>query len=303
MNLEQKIEVVANRLEIADLSYGHGTDNAWDEATWIVIYALGLDLVREVQSENFDWQSPIRKSDSVIIDSFVDRRVSSRTPFAYLCNETWFAGNKFYVDERAIIPRSYLSEWIPESFAPWVVSEDTHSILDLCTGSGCIAVSCALAFPQANVLASDISAQALEVARINVHGYGLEKRVKLNRGDCFGGINGEFDLILCNPPYVSNDRMDRLPPEYCHEPDNALRAGGDGLDFIVSMLSQVNKFLTRNGTLIVEAGSASVALEERFPEIPFTWLSTAYDETVVFIMNAEELCTYSHLFKEALNKS
>jgi ribosomal protein L3 glutamine methyltransferase len=297
MNLEQKIEVVANRLETANLVYGHGTDNAWDEATWIVIYALGLDLVSEVQNDNFNWQSPIRKSDSGVIDRFVDKRVSSRMPFAYLCNETWFAGNKFYIDERAIIPRSYLSEWIPESFAPWLISEEIHSILDLCTGSGCIALSCALAFPTAKVLASDISAQALEVAEINVHSYGLEKRVKLNRGDCFDGIRGKYDLILCNPPYVSDDRMDRLPQEYRHEPDNAFRAGVDGLDFIVSMLSQVNKFLTNNGTLIVEAGSASEALENRFPDIPFTWMSTAYDETVVFIMNAEELSTYSHLFK------
>ena len=297
MNLEQKIDVVANRLENASLSYGHGTDNAWDEATWIVLHVLGLNLVGEVQSDNFNWQSPIRNGDSDIIDSFVDRRVSSRIPFAYLCNESWFAGNKFYIDERAIIPRSYLSEWIPESFAPWLVSEEIHSILDLCTGSGCVAISSALAFPHAKVLASDISVQALEVAEINVRSYGLEERVKLSRGDCFCGISGEFDLILCNPPYVSDYRMVRLPPEYCHEPDNAFRAGNDGLDFIVSMLSQVDKYLTKNGTLIVEAGSASRALEERFPDIPFTWLSTAYDETVVFIMNAEELFTYSHLFK------
>jgi len=297
INLEQKIQAVTSRLEAAGLSYGHGAVNAEDEATWIVLHGVGLDPVGEVQSDEFNWQAAIRESDSKSIDDIVDKRVSSRKPFAYLCNEIWFVGNRFYIDERAIIPRSYLGEWIPECFAPWLDPENIHSILDLCTGSGCIAVSCALAFPHANIVASDISTRALEVADRNIKEYDLERRVILNMGDCFGGITGRFDLIVCNPPYVSDDRMDKLPTEYRCEPDNAFRGGSDGLDFIATMLSQVNKFLTKNGTLIVEAGSASHALEEQYPEIPFTWMSTAYDETVVFVMSAEEISAYSHLFK------
>ncbi len=296
MKLEDKIVSVAGRLEKAGLSYGHGTDNAWDEATWIVLHIFDPDLVGDVDREDFNWQAELQLADSITIDNLVERRILRRIPFAYLANEIWFAGNKFFIDDRAIVPRSYLGEWIPESFEPWINPENVLSILDLCTGCGCIAISCALAFPDANVLASDVSFQALEVAEINIKNYDLGKRVKLNQGDCFNGIIGRFDLIVCNPPYVSDDRMARLPPEFRHEPDKAFRAGQDGLDFIISMLSEVNQFLTNDGTLIVEAGSASFALEERYPEIPFTWLSTEYDETVVFIMTAKELSDYGSIF-------
>ncbi len=289
MNLEEKIAAVQTRLEQAALFYGHGTDDGWDESTWMVLYVLGFDRASVLDNNNFDWQRVLNQPDLAAIDHMVEKRIQTRTPFAYLANQTWFAGNKFYIDRRAIIPRSYLSEWIPDAFQPWVDANKVHSVLDLCTGCGCIAISCALVFPQATVLASDLSTQALEVAGINIDNYRLGERVKLNHGDGFEGINEQFDLIVCNPPYVSDERMDRLPPEYCHEPDSALRGGRHGLDFMTPMLRQVENYLTNEGTLIVEAGSASHALEERYPTIPFTWLSTAYDEMVLFTLSAREL--------------
>ena len=195
----------------------------------------------------------------------------------------------FYIDERAIIPRSYLSEWIAESFEPWLDAKKTHSILDLCTGCGCIAISCALAFPQATVLASDLSQPALQVANINIAHYQLGERVKIHHADGFSGISQRFDLIVCNPPYVADEHMECLPAEYRHEPDSALRGGRNGLDFIAPMLGQAENYLTDDGILIVEAGSASHALEASYPTIPFTWLSTAYDEMVIFTLSASEL--------------
>lgn len=289
MNLEEKIAAVQTKLSQSALFFGHGTDDVWDESAWLVLHVLGFDRASVLENDDFDWQLAINQSDLVGIDKMVEKRIETRTPFAYLSNQTWFAGNKFHIDQRAIIPRSYLSEWIPDAFQPWVDANKVHSVLDLCTGCGCIAISCALVFPQATVLASDLSNQALEVAGINIDNYQLGERVKLNHGDGFAGINERFDLIVCNPPYVSDERMDRLPPEYRHEPDNALRGGLDGLDFMIPMLRQVENYLTSDGILIVEAGSASHALEQRYPTIPFTWLSTEYDEMVVFMLSASEL--------------
>ncbi len=304
MNLEEKIASVQARLEKANLCYGHGTDNAEDEAIWIVLYALGFDRTSALDNPNVsqhqyrlsasdnndyqDWQTVHNDAD-LRIDQMVEKRLKQRIPFAYLANETFFAGNKFYIDQRAIIPRSYLSEWIADAFTPWIDSKKTHSILDLCTGCGCLAISCALAFPKATVLASDLSNQALDVAAINIANYQLGERITLHHGDCFAGIDEKFDLIVCNPPYVSDERMGTLPPEYCHEPEEAFRGGQTGLDFISPMLRQAENYLTDEGSLIVEAGSASNALEQRYPSIPFTWLSTAYDEMVIFTLSADEL--------------
>ncbi len=292
MRLEQKIAEISGKLESADLVYGHGSQNARDEAIWIALHSLDLDLIASLENSDFHWQQIISDASRKRINQLVQKRIDSRSPLAYLINETWFMGHKFYIDERTIVPRSYLGEWIPEGFSPWVNPEEVFRILDLCTGCGCIAIGCALAFPQVNVVASDISSAALEVARMNVLNYDLSDRVKLNQGDCFAGIEGKFDLIVCNPPYVSNERMDKLPPEFGHEPDNALRAGNDGLEFIQRLLDQALNYLTKSGTLVVEAGSASHALEARYPDVPFTWLSTEYDEFVVFALNASELGVY-----------
>ena len=308
MNLEAKITAVTARLEQAKLSYGHGTDYAEDEAVCMVLHVLGIDRTapdalfsphgRDLfaqykrscrDGQTLDWLD-------ARIDSLVEKRIAQRMPLAYLVNEAWFADHKFYIDPRAIIPRSYLGEWIADAFVPWVEPSKTHSILDLCTGCGCIAISCALAFPQATVLASDISKPALAVARINIDNYQLGERVKLHHADCFAGIEQRFDLIVCNPPYVSDERVDNLPAEYCHEPDSAFRAGQNGLDFITPLLRQATNYLTQEGVLIVEAGSASHVLEQRYPSIPFTWLSTAYDEMVVFTLSASELKAHGPLY-------
>ena len=157
------------------------------------------------------WQLAVSKQQEMEIDRLVKQRIEQRIPFAYLLNQAWFAGYSFYVDERVIIPRSYLSEWIPDRFEPWIDANSVNSILDLCTGSGCIAISCAMEFGQAEVTASDISAEALQVVKINIDRYGLQHRVHINQGDGFQGLTGQYDLILCNPPYVSDDRMQRLP--------------------------------------------------------------------------------------------
>ncbi len=295
MNLADKIAEVGSRLEKAGLAFGHGTDNPWDEAAWIVLKVLGYDLGRVWMDGPINWGRVLCGADLEVVDGMVDQRITRRAPVAYLFNETWFAGNKFYIDERAMVPRSYLGEWIPDSFRPWVNPDNIRSILDLCTGCGCIAISCARAFPDARVVASDLSPAALEVARKNVELHGLERRVSLRQGDGFQGINERFDLIVCNPPYVSDVRMQGLPEEYLKEPETAFKGGKDGLDFILPLLQHSARYLTHNGTLFVEAGSASHALEARFPGIPFTWLSTEYDEMVVFGISAGELRQYREI--------
>ena len=292
MIVEDKIDTVADFLDKAGLTYGHGTDNAWDESARIVLKCLNVDIGEEVSQGVLDWQRELDNDEVKAIDSLVKLRIESRQPLAYLINETWFAGHRFYVDERVIVPRSFLGEWIPELFQPWIDADKVNNILDLCSGSACIAISCALAFPQSKVVASDLSEAALQVAQRNIDDYKLSHRVITNYGDGFEGLLQKFDLILCNPPYVSNTRMDSLPFEYRQEPDEAFRGGDDGLDFIVPMLQKAVNYLTPEGALIVEAGSASNALEDRFPQIPFTWLSTEYDEMVVFVMSASELESY-----------
>lgn len=293
MNIEQKIAEIENRFEESELVFGHGTDNAWDESAWIVLKALRIDLGADVVENNIPWQKPLSRSELDAIENLVEIRITNRKPFAYLVNETWFAGNRFFIDERAIVPRSYLGEWIPESFVPWINPEKIHSVLDLCAGCGCIAISCALVFPDAKIVASDLSDSALDVARINVKNYGLENQISVHCGEGFDGITQTFDLIVCNPPYVSNKRMNQLPEEFLHEPDSAFRGGEDGLNFIVPLLQRAENHLTNDGTLFVEAGSASHALEAWFPDIAFTWLSTEYDEMVVFMITAEELRGYA----------
>jgi ribosomal protein L3 glutamine methyltransferase len=289
MNIDEKVTSVADILENSDLSFGQGADAAMDEATWIVLTALEIDIRKVIDGEVDVWLEEIDDAQLEMVDSWVHKRISFQKPFAYLVKEAWFCGNPFYVDERVIIPRSYFSEWIPDRFEPWIDSDKVRNVLDLCTGSGCIAISCALAFPEADVTASDIDEKALQVAAKNIERYDLSERVTLCQSDTFQNIDSRYDLIVCNPPYVSNARMALLPKEFLQEPDHALRAGDDGLDFILPMLSQAMEHLTEDGTLLVEAGSASNALEHRFPGFPFEWISTEFDEMVIFIMTFKQL--------------
>jgi ribosomal protein L3 glutamine methyltransferase len=215
-------------------------------------------------------------------------------------NEAWFAGLNFFVDERVLIPRSPIAELLEDEFRPWVEESNVNSVLDLCTGSGCIAISAAFAFPQAQVDAVDINKDALEVAKINVKRFGLEENVHLIQSDLFKALSGKrYDIIISNPPYVSKTEYDALPAEYNHEPKQALLCGDDGLGVIRTILSQSENLLTSNGILVVEAGFSQDKLETEFPGIPFTWLQFERGGEGVFLLTAEELREFKDLIDES----
>ena len=276
----------------AELVYGHGTDNGWDEAVNLVLTSLSLPP--DIDSNVLD--AKLIPQEKQFILEKIKKRVEQRIPVPYLVNEAWFAGLNFYVDERVIIPRSPMAELLEDEFSPWIDGNNVQNILDLCTGSGCIAVSASLAFPQAQVDAVDISADALAVAEINVKRFGLEESVHLIESDLFNALDGrKYDIIISNPPYVSKAEYDILPPEYIHEPKQSLVGGEDGLLFVRNILAKALAHLTPTGVLIVEIGFAQELLEEEFPQIPFTWLQFDRGGEGVFLLTAEELREYSHL--------
>ncbi|MXY64858.1 MAG: 50S ribosomal protein L3 N(5)-glutamine methyltransferase [Gammaproteobacteria bacterium] len=288
ISLVDAVGVVADSLVSGGLCFGHGTDDAAGEAEWLVLWACGMTPAEPA----VPWERRLSKNERVTISSLLDRRIRSRRPLAYLLGEAWFAGYRFTVDERVLVPRSYFAEWIPDRFEPWIEPGNIHSILDLCCGSGCIGIAAAMAFPRARVLLSDLSADALAVAERNVLRHGVSDRVEINQGDRFEGIARRFDLILCNPPYVSGSRMDTLPPEYLAEPRLGLEAGEDGLDFIAPLLESARDYLNPGGSLMVEAGSAGQAVLDRWPSVPFTWLATRNDDQVLFMLRIEELARH-----------
>ncbi len=280
------VQWVQSRLEEAQLNFGHGTDNAFDEAAWLVCHTAGIDPA----TLDLAWQRPLGAACRDRLRVLTEERIRTRKPTAYLTQSAWFAGLKFYVDERVLVPRSYLGEWLQDGLAPWVAPDSVQRGLDLCTGSGCIAVATALAFPAASIDATDLCADALDVARINVATYELEERIRLVHSDLFAAVEGNrYDLITANPPYVGTEAMASLPPEYRHEPAAALAAGEDGLEVIVRILGQARRFLTDSGTLVLEAGSAAPALERAFDTIAFTWLTCADGTSPVLVLTAAEL--------------
>jgi ribosomal protein L3 glutamine methyltransferase len=286
MTLDDMVAQVENKLANAGLFFGHGTDNALDEAVWLVLAAGGFD----VGDSEPPWESTLREEQIQDIQKLLERRLTTRQPLAYLINRAWFAGHEFFIDQRAIVPRSHIGEWIPDRFEPWLPTDDVTSILDLCTGSGCIAVALALAFPEARVDATDLSGAALEVAAINAKRHEVTDRVRLLQGDLFSAVQDQrYDLIVCNPPYVSNELMSGLPEEYRFEPELAFTGGIKGLDFIERLLREVSNHLTPQGLLIVEAGSAQSAVEDAYPNLPFMWLMSQSEEAVVFALTAGEL--------------
>ena len=287
MRFSDKVDEVTARFESAGLAHGQGMEDAASEALFLVTIRAGFDFA-DLDNE-LTWDSELDCPTVSGIDAVVDQRIRERKPLPYLLGESYFCGHRFYVDDNTIIPRSYFSEWIPERFEPWIDSSKVDRILDLCTGSGCIAVSSALAFPEAQITATDLSAEALGVAKKNVERYGLENRVELVQGDLFDPVAGRFDILLCNPPYVSDERMDRLPAEFRMEPDMAFRGGSDGLDIVHRILAEARTYLNPGGVLMVESGSASPDLEKAYPTLPFTWLGTEFDEMVIFLLTREDL--------------
>lgn len=287
------------RLERARLVYGHGTDNPLDEAAWLVASTLKIPF----DALDANRRLALSAEQQAAVRAIIDARITTRKPAAYLLKEAWFAGLRFYVDERVIVPRSHLGEFILERFEPWVVPGEVRRILDLCAGSGCIAIACAHAFPHARVDAADISPDALAVAEINVRAHRLADRVRLVQSDLFAALAGEtYDLIVSNPPYVDCADMDALAPEYRHEPALALAAGESGLDAIVRILAEARTHLTATGALAAEVGNSCTALQAAFPEVPFTWLATASGDESVFLLTAAQLEEHAATFSRALPK-
>jgi ribosomal protein L3 glutamine methyltransferase len=285
MTLLDLVTRLSARLDQAGVSFGHGTTNAFDEAAWLAQWALGLPLdaldehaLRSLTPEEVE-----------TVEALVQRRIDTRQPAAYLTREAWLQGVPFYVDERAIVPRSFIAELIADaSIDPWL-SERTQHVLDLCTGNGSLAVLAAMAWPEVDVDAADISAPALEVARINVGRHGLESRVRLLQSDGLAGVEGPYDLILCNPPYVNAQSMAALPAEYRAEPDLALAGGADGMDFVRALLAQAARRMSEHAVLVLEIGNEREHFERAFPTLEAVWLETSAGADQVLLLTRETL--------------
>ena len=274
------------KLALARIYFGHGTDNALDEAAWLVSAAIAVPPAELAKHH----RRPIAAAARARLKELVEQRIATRKPAAYLLNEAWFAGLRFYVDERVIVPRSLTGEFIRQGFTPWVDATRVRKILDLCTGSGCMAIACAVAFPSAQVDAADISNDALAVARINVDTHGLGDRVRLLQADLFSNLAGNrYDVIVTNPPYVGRAEMRTLPQEYRHEPRLALESGASGLDAITRILRDAADYLEPEGVLIAEVGNSNTALQKKFPRVPFHWLTTGSGDDSVFLLTAKQL--------------
>ena len=276
-----------SRFNEAGLVFGHGTDNAYDEAAYLILHALHLPPHR---LDPF-LDARLTHSERVAVLNLLQQRVARRVPAAYLTQEAWLGDFRFYVDERVIVPRSYFAELLAEGFSPWVEDAETiEDALDLCTGSGCLAILMAHAFPNATVDGADISPPALEVARRNVDAYGLAEQVRLVESDVFSGLQGRrYDLIISNPPYVTSASMAALPPEYRQEPVLALAAGDDGLDVVRRILQDARQHLKPGGLLAVEVGFNRDLVEAAFPDLPLTWLDTPSSEEKIFLIHGNDL--------------
>ncbi len=276
----------ASRFSEAGLFFGHGTDNALDESLTLVLHALHLD--HDLPPAYLDSRlTPAERSEVL---QLLRRRIEERLPAAYLTHTAYFAGLSFHVNEQVLVPRSPIAELIETGFAPWVDPNGVRQVLDLCTGSGCIAVAVACYLPEARVDAVDLSPEALEVARINVKRHELEERITLIQSDLFRAVEKRpYDIIVSNPPYVSVEELAGLPAEYHREPALGLEAGQDGLDIVARILQDASSYLAPDGIIVVEVGSSAEALEARYPQLPFLWLDFKRGGDGVFLLTAEQL--------------
>ncbi len=285
MQLLSLISQQATRLEDAQVSFGHGTLTAFDEAVWLALWAMKLPI------DDLDAvaDAPVSAADQAAVEAIITKRIETRQPAAYLTNEAWLQGVPCYVDERVIVPRSLIAEVIADGSIDEWLSEKTTHVLDLCTGNGSLAVLAAMAYPDVSVVASDLSEAALAVARINVDKHDLATRITLVQSDGLNNVDGTFDLILCNPPYVNAVSMSKLPAEYLAEPNMALASGVDGMDFCRALLSEAAAHLALDGVLVLEIGNEQNNFEAAFPNLPVFWLPTSSGDNQVLLITAEML--------------
>lgn len=282
-----------SRLRAGGVFFGHGSDDPWDEAVALLMHVLALP----VSSDPRILDARLLPSEIAAFVDYLERRINERVPVPYLTGEAWFCGLPFNVDERVLIPRSPLAELIEQSFVPWVDPEQVHSVLDLCTGSGCIAIACAYAFEHARVDGSDISEDALAVFADNIARHGVEDQVQALHSDGLDSVNGPYDLIVSNPPYVDAMDMASLPDEYRHEPELALASGDDGLDFTRRLLLDAPDHLSEHGVLIVEVGNSMEAMMAEWPEVPFFWFEFERGGHGVFMLGRQQLLEYRSAFE------
>ena len=281
------------RLEAASAGFGHGTANAHDEAAWLVLWRLGLPLDSALGDEpDSVANQPVTPAQQALVATLFEERIATRKPAAYLTREAWLVGVPFYVDERAIVPRSFIAELLADGSIDGWLSDQTHDVLDLCTGNGSLAVLAAMAWPEVQVTGADISSDALAVARINVERHGLHERVHLVQSDALADVPGPWDLILCNPPYVNAQSMAQLPAEYRAEPELALAGGTDGMDFIRRLLRAAPACMREDAVLVLEIGNERAHFEAAFPQLPVFWLETSAGEDQVLLITRSALADF-----------
>ena len=280
----------AQRLSSAGLAFGHGTTNAEDEAAWLVLWRLGLPLDSDLSdAPDSTAHRTVTAEEAAVVDALIDQRIQTRKPAAYLTHEAWLQGVPFYVDERAIVPRSFIAELLADGSIDDFLGEHTRRVLDLCTGNGSLAILAAMAYPEVEVTGADISADALAVARINVDKHGLAQRVQLQISDGLESLPGPWDLILCNPPYVNAQSMSNLPAEYRAEPELALAGGTDGMDFIRKLLRDAPARMSEHAVLVLEIGNEREFFEAAFPTLPVFWIETSAGEDQVLLVTRQAL--------------
>ena len=287
------VDAGARLLDAAGVSFGHGTTNAQDEAAWLVLWRLGLPLDTPLDDGPQSLRNqPVTPANKALVATLFEERITTRKPAAYLTQEAWLQGVPFYVDERAIVPRSLIAELIAEGGVDAFLSEHTHRVLDLCTGNGSLAVLAAMAWPDVQVTGSDISPDALAVAHINVIKHGLQERIALVPSDGLAAVPGPWDLVVCNPPYVNADSMATLPQEYLAEPALALAGGSDGMEFIRRLLADAPACMGEHAVLVLEIGNERPFFEAAFAQLPVFWLQTSAGEDQVLLVTREALLRF-----------